>query len=156
MLEALTIDQILNFPAWRQRPETGVAMSAAVPSWIPDDLPVFPCGEDKRPLTGSGFNSRKPAARWRAQKALAPSWALVPADAGWTVVDVDVFDAKRNEEKHGGWNLLAEFGEAAPALFDTSCVPTPSGGRHFFFSDDKPRGNAHSLPEHVDVRSGSG
>lgn len=67
-------------------------------------------------------------------------------------------DRKAGGDGIGQWEDLAgEHGDTTTAFEDpTFTVTSPSGGEHRYYAVEEPTGNAHSLPEHIDVRGKGG
>lgn len=94
-----------------------------------DGIPVFPCRVNgKEPACPNGFKDATTNPEiingWWSKEDYNP--AICPEDAGWAVIDPDCKHGKRGLET---WdNLCREFGKQ-----ETTCVRTPTGGRHFYF-----------------------
>lgn len=116
-------------------------------------LHAFPCGPDKRPLVKWRASSTDDPARlallWRAN-ALP---AIDLAASGLIVIDCD---------RHGGPDGVAAFLGLIERYGLPAGVPvveTPSGGRHYVFTqpEGEPLGNATGeLPKGIDVRGSGG
>ncbi|MEO0957087.1 MAG: AAA family ATPase [Pseudomonadota bacterium] len=118
-------------------------------------LPVFPCGPDKRPLV-----------RWRdeatADEATVNAWwqrwstAMVGLPTGSTtglfVVDLDV----NRETGECVGEASAEALGIAEALESAPSVRTPSGGRHFYFSEEGFKNTASRIGPGIDTRGEGG
>ena len=106
------------------------------------ELPRFPCGAGKRPLTAKGF--------YGARK----DWA---DDSGWPLVGVPTgsvtgFDCLDVDVEGLGW--LNEFGNRLPP---TRIHETRSGGRHLFFKHvEGVRNSAGRIAKGIDVRGDGG
>ena len=113
-------------------------------------IPVFPCLPGaKEPATPHGFLGRttdlRIIERWWAYNDY--NLAIVPADAGWVVIDID--------PKNGGdetWALLSASAELVP----TKVVLTPSGGRHLYFVGAPRPSNNGRIGRGIDVRCQNG
>jgi Bifunctional DNA primase/polymerase, N-terminal len=106
-------------------------------------IPVFPCGEDKRPLTSQGFKDATCDPDIVHEWFMSPRATLigVPAGAKFVVVDVDLQHAEAQE-----W-----YGKAN--LPTTRKHVTRSGGRHLFFEpNDKVKCTTSKLWPKVDTR----
>src|SRR5215210_1187938 len=108
--------------------------------------PVFPCREDKSPLTPRGFKDAT------TNPGLVKGfWTKYPdaligmptgSHSGVFVVDVDRLEA---------------LGELERELPETLTVRTRSGGRHYYFQHvDGIRNSPGGLPEGIDVRGEGG
>ncbi len=109
-------------------------------------VPVFPVGQDKRPLPGS--RGHKDATTdperinmWYAQSE--HNIATVPALSGLRVVDID---DKNGHHGSASWAALC------PEAVETLTVRTPSGGLHLYFQGTM-RPSAGRLGDGLDVRS---
>lgn len=115
-------------------------------------LPVFPCGEDKRPITASGFYDASTDPAEVRRMFSKPGAALIGTPAGiptrCVVIDVDV--------KDGG---LAWYEDHRGALPETRAHRTRSGGIHLIFAHplgDLKIGNRARVFPGVDVRGDGG
>src|SRR5262245_10201053 len=113
------------------------------------DTSVFPCGEDKRPLTVSGFKDAS------ADPHVIHEWwtrwpnALigVPTGVKFVVIDIDL-------EHDAAKQWLADNRDRVPR---TRTHRTRSGGIHWLFAPhDKVRCTASKLGAHVDTRGHGG
>ena len=108
-------------------------------------IAVFPCEPDgKAPATTRSFNDATTDVDqieqwWGAGQRY--NIGLRPADAGWIVLDADVY-------KGVDPDLLARLPE-------TFTVETPRGGRHFYFESPVEHGNT-VFDQHIEVHSASG
>ncbi|MGH6983156.1 MAG: bifunctional DNA primase/polymerase [Stellaceae bacterium] len=134
-------------------PITSELLATAL-QYATDGWPVFPCLEErKEPACPNGFKDATTdpdviRAWWNKN----PSYnvAIVPADAGWTVVDIDEKHGKEGE-KH--WSeFLAAQGLTEPETYQ---VRTPSGGRHLYFEGSGPS-TVDKIATGVDTRSKAG
>ena len=121
--------------------------------------PVFPCGENKHPLTASGYldASVDPAviARWWASKPNAHV-AVACGPARLAVIDLD-YDPAKSKDGPSAWKVLCEqHGRDLCGLIATS----PRGGRHLFYQmpdDAVIRCRVDILPKSgIDVRGEGG
>ena len=140
------------------------AASAASPSVLEAALayasrgwPVFPCGENKHPLTTNGYldASVDPAviARWWAAKPDAHV-AVACGAAGIFVVDLDEDEAKG---KRGG-EVFRQFCDTRQH-HAAVVARTPRGGRHLFFLqplEDDAVGSHNDWLSGVDVKGVGG
>lgn len=119
------------------------------------DLPVFPCGRDKRPLTPHGFKdaTRDPAEAARLWMASPAAMIGVPTGqaSGLYVVDLDT-----TPDGPTGERTLAAMGLAD--LLDGPGAVTMSGGRHLYFRHpgDDFRNTAKKIGPGVDTRGDGG
>jgi len=118
-------------------------------------VPVFPVGEDKRPLTRHGFHDSSTdlaqVERWWQRFPQAGLAIPTGMPSGVVVVDVDVhgvngYDAlQRAASRHflDGWEVA---------------VDTPSGGRHLYYpsSPDGPQGCWQAAKAGIDFRGDGG
>jgi Bifunctional DNA primase/polymerase, N-terminal len=108
-------------------------------------LPVFPCGEDKRPLTLHGFKdaTTKPDVvhEWWARWPTA--LVSVPTGVKFTVLDIDLQHVEAQ-----GW-----YDKERPRLPLTRVHITRSGGRHLLFQPDaRVRCTTGKIARHIDTR----
>jgi hypothetical protein len=104
-------------------------------------LPVFPCGENKRPITETGFKAATPDpdsivemfARQGAELIGVPTGAA----SGLVVIDIDIRDNRT------GMDWLDANHDALP---ETRTHKTRSGGLHLLFR----------IPEGVEIRNSAG
>ena len=115
-------------------------------------VPVFPCGDDKAPLTLTGFKAastnpdeiRRMFANPRATMIGMPTGDV----SGWVVVDVDVRDGAQG----AAW-LDAHTEDLVP----TRTVKTRSGGWHLYFTAvPGMRNSASKIAPNVDIRGNGG
>jgi putative DNA primase/helicase len=118
-------------------------------------LPVFPCGKDKKPLTGHGFKDATTdhavIQQWWCQYTNALIGMPTGVASGLFVLDVDMpygpASLKELERKYG----------PLPA---TVMQKTPSGGRHLFFKHpgkgSKIKNSAGKLGPGLDIRGDGG
>lgn len=117
-------------------------------------LPVFPCGDNKRPLTAHGFKdaSTDPATIRRMFRSPLAVMIGVPTGpaSGWYVIDVDIKDGAAGMD----W-LHASSADLVP----TRTHKTQSGGLHLIFSlpaGTEVRNSASKISPGVDVRGTGG
>tara|TARA_R110000868_G_scaffold33841_7_gene122538 strand:- start:3711 stop:5981 length:2271 start_codon:yes stop_codon:yes gene_type:complete len=117
-------------------------------------LPVFPCGDNKRPLTAHGFKdaSTDPATIRRMFRSPLAVMIGVPTGpvSGWYVIDVDIKDGAAGMD----W-LHASSADLVP----TRTHKTQSGGLHLIFSlpdGTEVRNSASKIAPGVDVRGTGG
>lgn len=118
-------------------------------------VPVFPVGEDKRPLTRHGFRDavtdRQPIERWWQRFPQAGLAIPTGLPSGVVVVDVDV---------HGvnGYEALARAGQRHFLDGWELAIDTPSGGRHLYFpaSPDGPQACWQAAKAGIDFRGDGG
>ncbi|MEA3275953.1 MAG: bifunctional DNA primase/polymerase, partial [Pseudomonadota bacterium] len=118
--------------------------------------PVFPCGQDKKPLTEHGFKDAS------TDESIVTAWwshwpdALVAMPTGaasdTVVLDVDV------KNGHDGEESLFRLQRQHEQLPDTVEVLTPSGGRHLYFEHPGRRipCSAGKLGDGLDIRGDGG
>lgn len=118
------------------------------------DLPVFPCGGDKRPLTAHGFKdaSADPATIRRMFRSPLAVMIGVPTGptSGWYVIDIDI------KAGASGMDWLHAMSEN---LIPTRTHKTQSGGLHLIFSlpaGNEVRNSASKIAAGVDVRGSGG
>lgn len=143
--------------AFQLRPDGLTHIPAQIAaSWARAGFPVFPCGQDKRPLTPHGFKDatadlQAVAAFWQAHpKALVglPTGAA----SGLFVVDLDV-DKETGEPV--GESSLAALGLTS-LIGTVPTVATPSGGRHLYFRDCGLGNSTSKLGPKIDTRGTGG
>jgi Bifunctional DNA primase/polymerase, N-terminal len=110
-------------------------------------VPVFPCGEDKAPLTSHGFKDASTAAAvihdWWRRWPDAPIG--VPTGLKFVVLDIDL-QHREAQEWYGRANLP-----------DTRTHHTRSGGRHLLFQPHPAVGcTAGRIWRHIDTRGHGG
>jgi hypothetical protein len=116
-------------------------------------IPVFPCGDNKKPLVQGGFKSASTDAAqitkwWTAYKGAMIGIPTGQA-SGLVVIDVDVKDDV------DGFQSL----KSLEPLPKTLMVTTPSGGAHFIFKHDPARplrNSASQLGDGLDIRGDGG
>lgn len=106
-------------------------------------LPVFPCGLDKKPLTGHGFKDATTSERtiriWWTEHPEASIAIPTGKISRLLVLDVDL--------KYGGPPALAAWlAEHDFGIGTTACTVTGGGGRHIFFRRPS-EGDFPSLPQ---------
>lgn len=93
-------------------------------------IPVFPCGQDKKPLVKQGFKAatRDPATIRRWWKRWPDALPAIPTGAasGFAVLDVDRKNGK------DGYAELQSMG-LSPEALSQATIRTPSGGLHIYF-----------------------
>jgi hypothetical protein len=120
---------------------------AAAIAYIEAGIPVFPClVGDKKPATLHGFKD-KTTDRARVDELWAQAdynVAIVPEDAGWCVVDLDV-----KADGIETWQKL--YAPSEPFRI----VRTPSGGFHLYFRGSLPS-TVRNLGPGIDTRGRDG
>ncbi len=116
-------------------------------------IPVFPCGDAKRPLVSGGFKAATlipdQIKAWWGNHPGALIGIPTGAQSGIVVLDVDVKNGIDGNESLR--NLAHEF--------DTKTVSTPSNGLHYYFeydSNNPVRCSAGALGPGLDVRGDGG
>ncbi|MGF1553436.1 MAG: bifunctional DNA primase/polymerase, partial [Paracoccaceae bacterium] len=114
---------------------------------------VFPCGQDKRPLTPHGFKDASAApdtirAWWRQHPH---AMVGLPTGDGLAVVDLDV-DKGTGEAIGESTADALGWGDVLAAGLT---VRTPSGGRHVYFAGNVPT-KARTFGPGVDTRGAGG
>jgi Bifunctional DNA primase/polymerase, N-terminal len=112
-------------------------------------IPVFPCGEDKKPLTPHGFKDAS-----TSLETLRTWWSRwpdalvgVPTGIKFVVIDVDLQHA----------DALQWLEDNRHRLPITRTHSTRSGGKHFLFvPNDKVKCSAGKLGPHIDTRGTGG
>lgn len=143
--------------AFQLRPDGLTHIPAQIAaSWARAGFPVFPCGQDKRPLTPHGFKDatadlQAVAAFWQAHPKALVGLPTGPT-SGLFVVDLDI--DKATGEAIGEASLaalgLSQLIGAVPT------VATPSGGRHLYFRDCGLGNSTGKLGPKIDTRGAGG
>jgi len=115
--------------------------------------PVFPVGNDKRPLIAGGFkaasnDSEVIRGMWQT-RASANIGIPTGRVSGFVVVDVDV------KNGHCGFESLGVL-ERDYGPFDTRKVTTPSGGQHLIFCTDQAVKTKVGILDGIDIRGDGG
>jgi Bifunctional DNA primase/polymerase, N-terminal len=116
---------------------------------IDRNIPVFPCGEDKKPLTAHGFKDASTSVEAiRAWWACWPDALIgVPTGIRFVVIDIDLQHA----------DALQWLEDNRRRLPITRTHSTRSGGKHYLFApNDKVKCSAGKLGPHVDTRGHGG
>jgi putative DNA primase/helicase len=112
-------------------------------------IPIFPCGEDKRPLTPHGFKDAT------ADPDIVHTWWTQWGDALIGVPTGDKFVVVDADLQHEDALAWLEDNRSRLPLTRTHC--TRSGGRHWLFApNDKIKCSASKLGPHVDTRGQGG
>lgn len=124
-------------------PATLTARHATARRYAAAGIPIFPCGvNSKKPATTRGLNDAttdiSAIDKWWSENDY--NIGVVPENAGWCVVDLDL-------NKAGPEHWLA-IGEDKP---DTYTVATPGGGRHLYYMGSLPP-SAGKLAPGIDTR----
>lgn len=123
---------------------------AAAHAYALGGIPIFPCRVGgKEPATPHGFRDRTcdlhQIERWWSEADY--NLAMVPADAGWVVIDID---------PHNGGNATWALVSASAELVPAKVVLTPSGGRHLYFTGAPRPSNNGRIGKGIDVRCEGG
>jgi len=117
-------------------------------------VPVFPCGENKRPLTTNGFKAATDDKRAILEMFDREAAVMIGMPTGWVsglvAIDVDIRDDRT------GMDWLNAHSEMLPP---TRTHKTRSGGLHLIFkmpSDIDVRSSASRLAPGIDVRGNGG
>jgi Bifunctional DNA primase/polymerase, N-terminal/Primase C terminal 2 (PriCT-2) len=131
--------------------QTSELLDAAL-AYAGDGYPLFPCDQNKRPLTLRGFkdastDERQIRAWWRNHPHAMIGMPTGPK-SGIDVLDLDL----KPEEYIDGREVIANWRELSPAI-----VQTPSGGLHLWFkSEGQLRNSADVIGPGVDTRGDGG
>lgn len=131
--------------AW---PEPGTPLVAAALAYAEAGFGVFPCGQDKRPLTAHGCKdaTTDPSTIRRWWRTWPDASVAIALDERTIVLDLDV----------GGDESLAEYEHKHGALPYTARVRTGGGGTHYFFSVPAGCKNRVRVLPGIDVRAAGG
>ena len=100
--------------------------------WAERGIPVFPCGNNKAPLTSNGFyDAETDPTKVRKLFEFYPAASLIGGRMGQGVFAVDV-DLYKGDDVHA-W-LKARMDEGA--MTETRTHETPNGGLHFIYGGE--------------------
>ena len=132
-------------------------------AFLDNDMPVFPVGESKQPLTDHGFKDAstdlQQIKKWGKDYPGANVGVPAGERTGIIVIDLDVNREIDGIKVNGITNFKKLCKELGVKIPETYKIRTPSGGKHYYFQspqDPKIINSAGVLAPGIDVKTEGG